>query len=135
MQLPRIRLSLRGMMLVIAVIGATLGLIEERRARFARIANAHAMERVNLQLSELDVYIITKAKQIGEDRSPSVLAAYERSWREALPLARFVEHHAQMSEKYERASSRPWLPVATDPPAPPRPTGAYLKKLLASYEL
>jgi hypothetical protein len=38
--------------------------------------------------------------------------------RKVARARRFVLHEAQLKRKYERAASRPWLPVAPDPPDP-----------------
>lgn len=132
MRPPRVRLSLRGMMLAIAVVGAILGLIEERRARFARISRAHAREQANLDLTDVDVYLIFAGRQhdIEHPYSPSELEAEAKAERGAVLLAQFLDHHELMAEKYRRASSRPWLPVTSDPPEPPRPPGKYVERLL-----
>lgn len=91
MCIPRVRFTVRATMAAVAISSVTLGGIIEtqrRRERFERLAHYH--------------------------------------WRKypastgCLPMT-FVPHsewHAQMSRKYTRASSYPWLPVAPDPPAP-----------------
>ena len=56
--MPRGRFTVKGMMVAVALVAAILGLLVERRARFRRIALAHKAERINLRLSDLDVYLI-----------------------------------------------------------------------------
>jgi hypothetical protein len=130
MRLPRMRFTIRRMMVAIAVVAAILGLIEERRARFRRISLAHTREQANLNLTDLDVYLIIEPRQTGANPSPSTIKAEAARMRATIPFSRFLDHHARMAEKYQRASSRPWLLVASDPPAPLSPSKEYLKRLL-----
>lgn len=48
--------------------------------------------------------------------SPRVYYTAQRDYYSAL-----ARHHGQLREKYRKAASRPWLPVAPDPLEPPTP--------------
>ena len=134
MRLPRVQFSVRSLMVAVAIAAMILGLLE-RRARFARIALAHQMERGTMGVSDLEMYLLLTPSQANVDWSPSEKEAARKAqekWdRSVLALREFVDYHSQMSYKYERASGRPWLPVASDAPTPPRPSQESLKALLA----
>ncbi|HWE37306.1 MAG TPA: hypothetical protein VG406_12130 [Isosphaeraceae bacterium] len=42
----------------------------------------------------------------------------EISVAQARKAKALADHHADLRQKYERAASRPWLPLSPDPPAP-----------------
>lgn len=106
------RLRLRSLMIVVAVVAlplATWTRIEARREQFRRTAAFHRDEivggisiRGNGRLSIFPVaakveYQILSQTQVDLDM-----------W------------HLELSEKYEQAAERPWLPVAPDPDPPGR---------------
>lgn len=123
MRLPRVRFSVRRMMGAVAVVAAILGLVEERRARFGRIALAHDMEWRKLRVTDLDLCLLLYLSPMDADTLPA--DGEER--RMARPLARFLVYQCQMVNKYQQASCQPWLPVAFDPPPPSKPTEAQWK--------
>jgi hypothetical protein len=100
MRLPRFRL--RTMIIVVAIVGAPMGVLIERHRRFHRLASFHAARGGE------GVWAPTRIRANGSDLV---------KWR----IAREVWHY-DLADKYREASLKPWLPVAPDPPEPPRPT-------------
>jgi 1-acyl-sn-glycerol-3-phosphate acyltransferase len=98
MRLPR--MTTRRWMIAV-VIGAVLfGAMEisQRRKRFRFLSNSYHMA------AEMSLIEVGPPAPAG---SP-----------EAEARRRLVTYYEQLGRKYERAASRPWLPVAPDPPAP-----------------
>lgn len=113
MRIPRLRITLRATMVAVAIIAAVLWVVE-RRERFRRIALGHQFEKRKVFMNDLEIYLIALA-----DQGESMTRTAERN-RAARPFIRFSQYHEQMTEKYERAASRPWLPVTSDPTPPPK---------------
>jgi hypothetical protein len=91
MRLPRVRFTVRRMMIAVAVVGVALGMClwMVRRSKIFR-------ERSN-------------------DHGRTWAAMMERGMEPGNGLA---DYHRRLSEKYDRAALIPWLPVAPDPPEP-----------------
>ncbi len=91
MRLPRPHLTIRRLMLVLAVAATVAGWAIERHKRFGDLARRHAT-----------------ALALGTDSGGVVLTfdTPTRRWRSGLRA------------KYERAARYPWLPVEPDPPEP-----------------
>ncbi len=110
MPLPRVRFTVRRLMVAVAVVGLALwlgkGLI--RHWRYRSLAAAYATkESLARRLSTGDVTATSStlfATRPGEQPVTSVMANRD--------------YYAAMREKYERAARSPWLPVAPDPPEP-----------------
>jgi hypothetical protein len=122
MRLPRVRFTVRTMMIAVAITATLLGLLEKRRATLGKVSLAHSLERDQLHLSDLELYLIRTPTPLGHNPPASVAKAEATRTRAAHPLLRFIQYHEQMADKYRRASGRPWLPVASDPPPPPKPS-------------
>jgi hypothetical protein len=133
MRAPHVRFRVQPLMIAVAVVATPLGIVEDRRVRFANAARAHKAERASLGLSDLELYLFLTAPQMGQDPPPSAVRAEQERARAALPLLRFMQYHMEMEGKYERASQRPWLYVAFDPPLPPRPSREWLKAYYQRY--
>jgi hypothetical protein len=86
------RLTVRRLMIAVAVMGSALGITIERSQRFRWIAARHRGE----------VPILPRLKPIGMP---------DERWR-------LFEWHQLMARKYEYAARHPWLPIAPDPPKP-----------------
>ena len=111
MRLPRMQFTVRRMMVAVALVAAVLSVVE-RRERLKGIAVGHKLEKSKVFKSDLEIYLILT---VSPGESGTHTAERERACR---PLLQFNHYHDQMIEKYERAASRPWLPVAPDPPPP-----------------
>ncbi len=91
MKLPRVRFTVRRMMVAVAAVACIFwaSLLIERRRRFLIIIDSHRMPDARfLRYHDAD---------------------YE---------LRLIRWHDEMQAKYEFAAAHPWLPVAPDPPAP-----------------
>ena len=91
MGMPRVRFTIRRMLLAIAVVAVYLGWsrwIEKRSERFQALWNEHV-------------------NKIGEISSPKPRPDEVQGY-----------YHLKMGEKYRAAINRPWFPVEPDPPEP-----------------
>lgn len=101
MKLPRVRFTVRRLMVATAIVACIVRVgveLEPRRARFVRRA-VGCLRRENLASSS--------AFRLRESGDPSYFRA-----------ARRAEFYGRLREKYELAAEHPWLPVWPDPPAP-----------------
>jgi hypothetical protein len=112
MKLHRPRFTVRRMMVAVAIAAvSTWGAQAAFRWRDYRTrADVHASEQTRLR-AELAPYVAFKGKS---GRFPGC-GTFQYSLMVDLERA---EWHALLEAKYRRASLRPWLPVAPDPPAP-----------------
>ena len=99
MRLPRVRLTVRGLMVAVATLGITLGVFVERRERFQRERDRHAPGMITTVHGRVYDYF-------GHEVLDERLYATE------------VRYHVHMFHKYDSAFRYPWLPVRPDPPAP-----------------
>lgn len=108
MRLPRVRFTVRRLMVVVAVVAVILvatrwslrlKVYRSKAVEFARVAEANQF------------YSRDFAPYDGQ--SPGDARKYE--WYK---LSEF--YNATLMKKYERAAHAPWLPVEPDPPAPRR---------------
>src|SRR4051794_40968276 len=106
MRRPRVKLTLRSLMVAMAVLALAFW-VAERRLRFQRLAEYHSLR------SEAD--IICCVMLVTDDGKPPALV--ESATGTPTPLAR-RDWHRPLREKYEKAARSPWLSVAPDPPRP-----------------
>ena len=104
MKLPRVRLTIRRLMIAVAIVAMLAGIaieISRRRARFHELAvHYRRMERNTFHRG---YYISATLEEFEE---------YSRRWPRLKP------YYTEMTGKYELAERRPWMPVAPDPPEP-----------------
>lgn len=89
MRAPRIRLSLRSILVIVAIFAVLLSIgvgLKRRQERFRGLAKFHF-------------------RQAGP---PRVYGAFYEDYMSI--------YHMALSDKYEDAAQHPWLPVAPDPP-------------------
>jgi hypothetical protein len=143
MPLPRVRFTVRRMMVAVAIVGIFLGLVSaiESRRWSMRSKEYAATAKFHHDLEEIAKQGITeegentswwreRAKQIRmERRRTGPLAAYEAvaldcdkhavaTIEYAARWRRKASHYAAIALKYEEAANHPWLPVPPDPPEP-----------------
>jgi hypothetical protein len=87
------RITVRRLMVAVAIIGSALGITIERSERFRWIA-IHHRAWVPKHVPPI--------KPFGME---------DKDWR-------LIEWHELMARKYAHAARYPWLPVAPDPPEP-----------------
>jgi hypothetical protein len=119
MRLPRVRFTVRRMMVATAVLAISLfsGIWLTRMGRLAGIYEQRALhhaqqERATRQAIEDQLAHIQRIARYPE-KDPSYLHLQQLQHKN--PSA---DYHAAMSDKYELASRRPWQPVTPDPPPP-----------------
>jgi hypothetical protein len=107
MRPPRVRFTVRRLMIAVAVVGAASGLLQERSLRFRRKASYHRA------LSK--TYVAPGGTYY--DHGLSKVLNSQMYLNE-------IQHNGFMEGKYRYYSSHPWLPVPPDPPSPkPSPRG------------
>src|SRR5262245_40028901 len=97
--LSRVRLTVRRMMIAIAVVATLLGVgleLIRRRERFLRISVEHAVEAA------------MEGTLVVTDQGPAYVGVKTEKGR----------WHEFTHQKYEYLGRRPWLPVPPDPPEP-----------------
>jgi hypothetical protein len=113
---PRVRFTVRRMIVAVAVIALAFWMVRLWAARqlYLQKAAKHAGFRANVL------------------RSPNSIAYWESRWtdqREGKParypwpagppfVPALAKYHDAMRMKYERAARYPWLPIEPDPPEP-----------------
>ena len=105
MRVPRVRFTVRRLMVAVALLSLLLGLVA-RRERLLRLSTYHAEQShrtMIVQQSNLPVAV----DSAGAHQPGAYLSTTPRS-----------EWHARMSMKYQTAARYPWLPVESGPPEP-----------------
>jgi Tfp pilus assembly protein PilX len=116
MRLPRVRFTMRRMMVVVAVIAMVMGTVaglQRRRESFERRAQMFA-RRASAAIMDEQAYRTSR-----RSNRPGSPFYYDN--RTTGAYSQLVEHYDALRVKYERAAARPWRFVATDPPEPPWP--------------
>ena len=125
MKLPRVRFTVRRMMVAVAVVAValTLDTMRNRAFTFRRIAEKHAWREDAFRSGARAILDYQRRLRIGE------LGEFEpRPVHPDKPNMSFDEmaedseqragYYARLVAKYRRAARHPWLPVAPDPPEP-----------------
>jgi hypothetical protein len=108
MRVPRVRFTIRWLMIAVAVVGTVLGVVLERRSRFLRLADYH------------------RSQIVGAHRVQALMrnGGCVTFWMDAKgrtvssPQEAKDRWHTELSSKYVLAARCPWLPVESDPPEP-----------------
>ena len=101
MKLPRVRFTLRRLMVVVAMAATVMGSVtylKRRSAQFRAIYFNQALK------AEEWNWLAAKLETRRDSRSVNALSIYK--------------FHKFMAEKYDLAARRPWLPVNPDPTEP-----------------
>ncbi len=106
MRLPRVKLTLRSMMVAMAVPEAVLW-IAERKLRFQHLVEYHSSR------SEADIVCCVTLVTVGGEQTALVESATGTPTTHARR-----DWHRVLREKYEKAAHSPWLVVAPDPSRP-----------------
>jgi hypothetical protein len=111
MRVPRLRFTLRWMLIVVAISGVSMASAIVSH-RYQRIAKRHH--------AKLDFYSI-RSMSVVVDPTCKHLAFCSGQWL-CKPcdakVNRLLIYHMKLIRKYERAAYYPWLAVASDPPEP-----------------
>ena len=112
MALPRMRFTIRRLMVAVAVLAMVIGAIEglrRRRESFEERAKMFAQKVSDAFNDEQNYRMSHRSSTFAYD--PRTTSAYNQ----------LVEHYSALQEKYQQAAARPWLPVAPDAPEPAWP--------------
>ncbi|WP_406698452.1 hypothetical protein V5E97_06215 [Singulisphaera sp. Ch08] len=130
MRLPRVRLTVRQMMAGVAALAVMLGsvlqwrwhqLSREYSATAKHFAEMEAGERYAMAITEANLAEFKKELQGLDPKSQKTLLVKRQIAEEAKYLD-FMKANARHSSAvraiHEQAASRPWLPLAPEPPMP-----------------
>ncbi len=106
MRLPRVRCTLRSMMVAVAVLAAVCW-VAERKLRFQRLTEYHFLR------SQAD--IICCVMLVTDDGKKTSLI---EAGTGTPTMSGRADWHRTLHKKYEKAARSPWLDVAPDPPMP-----------------
>jgi len=105
MSLPRVRFTLRSMMVAVALVAVGLGVCRKWQIRVDRLDDARlcaTRARVN-------------RAWMGSDGPHPTKWSPDGNWHEARRRAYYWD---KMRRKYERAAAYPWFSIEPDPPPP-----------------
>ena len=127
MRLPRVQFKMRGMLIAVASVALLMGGLRLLwlRSVYRKMAVAHAayenlartlqrmVENEGKDERELEI-------AFGILVEPESEAIKAKRAADAGLNQRTAEYHFALRHKYETAASRPWVPIAPDPPLPNR---------------
>ena len=127
MRLPRVQFTVRRMMVAVALLGVFFGItvvgnrILQRHRRFrsaaSHFANLEDLERDGVR--HYEVMAEPWAKLLEPGKSSGLVYDEMMTFRvKADASRRKADYYANLVNKYERASTRPWNSVSPDPPEP-----------------
>ena len=105
-RLPRVRFTIRRMMVVVAVTAIAFG----GAAGLARV------ERLASEYRRLYARHSAEAQRFSEEASRALVLRNARD--RYVRASRLADYHAHLEAKYQHAAHNPWLPVEPDPPPP-----------------
>jgi hypothetical protein len=112
MHLPRPRVSLRWLMVAVAIVALVLGVGTMGWRYLALRTKADFHERMEREQAEKQRAIEDLALAAN---SPEVAA---RMRADKAVHAKIENYHSRLKAKYRELASRPWLPIEPDPPEP-----------------
>ena len=107
MRVPRLRFTLRRMMIAVAVVSILFGMaagLWRRHVSFQRQADAYAKKSNDEGLRGARIDLLWF-------QSDPELRMRDEHYR-------LMDYYDELKVKYERAAARPWLPVESDRPPP-----------------
>jgi hypothetical protein len=140
MRLPRVRFTIRRMMVAVAVLALLIGAdqLVRRSTRYRKMAGRfgqletasrdrhRAVERSSQQHAERAQSWVAGWGPFNDDRHRASVVAQTKDWieagylsQEAAVYAAEADWYSQLRQQYERGARYPWEPLA---PHPPRPT-------------
>ena len=109
MRLPRIRIAIRHLMILVAIAAVVIALAKRSKA-YSRLATIHSVKAAFCENGMVE---------LNEKWNP----AHECIWSDVIQCQtclehrkRFVSHHMDWKHKYEHAARFPWLFIEPDSP-------------------
>jgi hypothetical protein len=136
MRLPRLQLTLRWMMVVVALVavamGATLWGLKMRRLARSYALRASMSKQFETECRGFEADTVKTGQGVDElrrlRRDPASVFSDEldetekqlasKVWEDAAYWRRIAAHYASLKRKYERAARYPWVTIQPDPPEP-----------------
>jgi di/tripeptidase len=130
MRLPRVRFTVRRMMIAVAVVAVLIACsfqavrLHRNYQHYSWRVEFHTtMEQGDLTLASslnnlADVLSSGASRLAGRGFGEEMGQRAKKHFREAERRRVSAKYHAQMKAKYEAAARRPWLDVEPDPPPP-----------------
>jgi hypothetical protein len=122
MRLPRVRFTVRQMMVAVAFVAVVTGAtVIVRRHRIYRVRAAFHAQQEQVAAKRWRYWSQEAAGLSGPagNRSPP---RSDQERERAVVIVNYsrnrVAHHARLRVKYERVARYPWLPIDPDPPSP-----------------
>jgi hypothetical protein len=112
MRRPRVRFTVRRMMVAVAIMAVFFGAadgLRRRRESFGQQAKRFARKASDEYNASMSV-----GRHATFGPSPLEMRISQAHYQ-------LADHYSALKEKYERAASAPWLPVEPDPAAPDWP--------------
>jgi len=134
MKLPRVRFTVRRLMVAVSVVGLALGgwltyrrwvvyrekaawhAAQEGWARFYLGGGMAVIRMADGRVEEVNGPVAVRTPTA--DGGLTEFTIPPTPGYDAETLTRRADHHARFRRKYEHASARPWLAVVPDPPGP-----------------
>jgi hypothetical protein len=127
MKLPRAQFKMRGMLAAVASVALLMGGLRllwlssvYRKAAVAHLAHEHVARTLQRIVENEGKDERESAIALGMRIEPESEAVKAKRVADARLNQRTAEYHAALRRRYEIAASRPWIPIAPDPP-PPEP--------------
>jgi hypothetical protein len=114
MRLPRPQITIRRLMIAVAIVGVLMGgliewnVLRQRALFYRKRARDHADMEMSLRLTAEGPGGTNRV-----DISPGPGAPSN-----PFPILVVIDHEARLRRKWEEAARYPWLPVEPDPPEP-----------------
>ena len=139
MRLPRVRFTIRRMMVAVAVLAMLISAdqLHRRSTRYRKMASLFGQletasrdrqrtaERSSLQRSERAKSWVAGWGPFNDDQHRASVVAQTKDWieagylrQEATVYAAEADWYSQSRQQYEHAASYPWEPLAPHPPWP-----------------
>ena len=112
MRLIRVRFTIRGLMVAVAILAVVLVTVlgvRRRRESFGQRARMFAQKARDEIRDEENYRMTRRGSEFGYD-ARTTTAHYK-----------LVEHYWALQEKYDQAAAQPWRLIAPDPPEPAWP--------------
>jgi hypothetical protein len=117
MSLPRVRFTVRRLMVAVAIVGGLIGGSVECRRRLESERRIGEYQRLAKHHHRAAARLRDRYRESPQESVVLFIHSSEFAQTPALKL-KWAEYHESLSRKYEQAASNPWAPLPPDPPEP-----------------
>jgi hypothetical protein len=115
MKLPRVRFTMRRMMVAVAIVALAIGIerLYQRRAAYKRLASLHSSRQERaIKLAASQSLSVELNREKGNVQASS-------TWDRMLSRSRLeIQQQSLLASKYEYLANHPWLSVTPEDPKP-----------------